>query len=260
MKKLQLKSVKYSQRTGQECRMDSPNVTEDVLFMQDNLVIGFYLKSVSKEFDELSEYCNQEFLSHRVPKSDMRRSSGLFDHEKEVMQYSTILGYVPPKPHMKRNYSNFSSVHRKKQASGFIIGMIKLAQLCEKKIQEISPALWRQHEEGVLAQADKRFMLSESYTSSISNFNISARYHVDTGNCQGSVNSIVTKRRNATGGYLHIPEYGACIEQSDNSLLVYPAWLNMHGVTPIVKTHPTGYRNSLIFYSLRGSHQAQKGK
>jgi hypothetical protein len=32
--------------------------------------------------------------------------------------------------------------------------------------------------------------------------------------------------------------------------LVYPAWRNRHGVTPIVPTHQGGYRNSHVWYAL----------
>jgi hypothetical protein len=34
-------------------------------------------------------------------------------------------------------------------------------------------------------------------------------------------------------------------------MLVYPAWRNVHGVTPIVQTATGGYRNSFIFYPLK---------
>lgn len=53
------------------------------------------------------------------------------------------------------------------------------------------------------------------------------------------------------GGDLHIPDYGATIGQQDNSILVYPAWRNVHGVTPIIPTFEGGYRNSLVFYPLK---------
>ena len=45
-------------------------------------------------------------------------------------------------------------------------------------------------------------------------------------------------------------DYDACFNQTDNSLLVYPAWRNRHGVTPIVPTHQGGYRNSHVWYAL----------
>jgi hypothetical protein len=89
------------------------------------------------------------------------------------------------------------------------------------------------------------------FTSSISNFNISAPFHRDTGNIVGTVNIILTKRNNANGGCLNVPDYNLTFEQADNSMLVYPAWRNVHGVTPIKPIAEDGYRNSLIFYPLK---------
>jgi hypothetical protein len=34
-------------------------------------------------------------------------------------------------------------------------------------------------------------------------------------------------------------------------MLVYPAWRNVHGVTPIIPLKEGGYRNSLVFYPLK---------
>ena len=67
----------------------------------------------------------------------------------------------------------------------------------------------------------------------------------------GAVNVILTKRNNSSGGSLNVPDYNVTFEQADNSMLVYPAWKNIHGVTPIIKTSEYGYRNSLIFYPLK---------
>ena len=53
------------------------------------------------------------------------------------------------------------------------------------------------------------------------------------------------------GGCLNVPDYNATFEQADNSMLVYPAWRNVHGVTPIKPIAEGGYRNSLIFYPLK---------
>ena len=39
---------------------------------------------------------------------------------------------------------------------------------------------------------------------------------------------------------------------TNNSILVYPAWYNIHGVTKIIKHNEDAYRNSLIFYPLSG--------
>ena len=97
----------------------------------------------------------------------------------------------------------------------------------------------------------KDWKFGNMFTSSISNFNISAPFHRDTGNLEGTVNIILTKRNNANGGCLNVPDYNATFEQADNSMLVYPAWRNVHGVTPIKPIAENGYRNSLIFYPLK---------
>jgi len=62
---------------------------------------------------------------------------------------------------------------------------------------------------------------------------------------------IITKRLNAKGGNLYVPDYGAVMDSADNSMLVYPAWKNIHAVTPIIPLHEGGYRNSLVFYPLK---------
>lgn len=62
---------------------------------------------------------------------------------------------------------------------------------------------------------------------------------------------IIAKKQNATGGNTTVPDYGATMDSCDNSMLVYPAWKNVHGVTPIIETFEGGYRNSLVFYPLK---------
>jgi len=65
------------------------------------------------------------------------------------------------------------------------------------------------------------------------------------------VNVIIAKREGSRGGNTTVPDYGATFGSFDNSMLVYPAWRNLHGVTPIVPTEPNGYRNTLVFYPLK---------
>jgi hypothetical protein len=103
----------------------------------------------------------------------------------------------------------------------------------------------------IFSEMDDKWKLGNMFTSSISNYNISAPFHRDTGNIKNTVNVIITKRKNSTGGNLHIPDYNATVDQCDGSMLVYPAWRNVHGVTPIHATHDGGYRNSLVFYPLK---------
>jgi hypothetical protein len=161
-----------------------------------------------------------------------------------------LLGSIPPKPMVRRPYPTISVVHREKTAQTFIKAMLLLAKESELLIKEILP---KQYEQQVKLFEDvfEKWRFGNLFTSSISNYNISAPFHRDTGNIVGAVNVIICKKHNSKGGDLHIPDYNATIGQQDNSILVYPAWRNVHGVTPIIPIHEGGYRNSLIFYPLK---------
>jgi len=125
-----------------------------------------------------------------------------------------------------------------------------LARESEQIIADIMPEQYESQMK-VFSNVDDKYKVGRLFSSSISNYNISAPFHRDTANIPNTVNAIITKRKNSTGGNLCVPDYNAVIDQCDNSLLVYPAWRNVHGVTPIVPTFEGGYRNSLVFYPLK---------
>lgn len=250
MKKIELKPTKHDFKIGETCKFIEPNVKEDAIFYSDGKPIGFYISKIEGRFKELIEIANQELLSDRVPKSEMRRSSGLREDGLDVKQYSTIIGSCPPKPHMRRPYPSMSSVHGVKSAQTFIKAMIMACGESEKLIKEILPEQY-QKQASEMSLVDEQWKFGKLFTSSISNFNIPAAYHQDHANVRNTVNVIITKRKNSKGGCLNVPDYDATIEQADNSILVYPAWRNMHGVTPIIQTQSGGYRNSLVFYALK---------
>jgi hypothetical protein len=243
MKRIDLAVRVHDVKIGDKCPYIDPNICEDSVFYLDGKAVGFYIQSVEGKIKQYLEIANQEFLSNRVPKSKMGRTNG-------VSQYSTIIGSVPPRPHMLRPYGSICSVHGVKSAQTFIKSMILACREGEQIIKDIIP---EQHniQKNIFSEVKDKWKLSELYTSSISNFNISAQYHRDTGNFQNTVNIILTKRLNSKGGCLNVPDFGATIEQKDNSMLVYPAWMSVHGVTPIQPTHEGGYRNSFIFYPLK---------
>jgi hypothetical protein len=257
MKRIDLIEVKHSRKIGEACEYIEPNVTEDGIFYADGKPIGFYLTKMPEKMCKLADLANAELKTKSVPKTVMTRQipdgkndNGTYKYRNSVEQYSTILGSVPPKPHMKRAYPTISSVHSVKSAQTFIKAMLLLAKESEQLIKEILPNQYEQQIE-LFKQVPDKWKFGNLFTSSISNYNISAPFHRDAGNIVGAVNVIICKQKNAKGGDLHIPDYDATIGQVDNSILVYPAWRNMHGVTPIIPTFKDGYRNSLVFYPLK---------
>lgn len=260
MKKIELIQKEHNIKVGDKCPTITPNVTEDCLFIANNEVIGFYIRNIgdySEKALKLVELANKELQSSKVPKTEMQRPKMLgFDEngkgivDRGVKQFSAILGGVPAKPHMRRPYNTISSVHSVKTAQTFIKAMVGLAVESENIIKNIAPELYNKQLE-IFKNVMPEYKFANLFTSSISNFNISAPYHRDTGNIPNTVNVIITKRLNSNGGNLNVPDYGATIDQCNNSMLVYPAWRNIHGVTPIIPTFEGGYRNSLVFYPLR---------
>lgn len=256
MKKIELTPIPHNVKVGDQCGQITPNITEDCIFTYEGQPIGFYMRSLTDKGQQLANIANHELRSKNVPKTmmDRKRPDGLDENGKKkylvVSQYSTIIGSVPPKPHMRRPYPTISSVHGVKSAQTFIKAMLMLCKESEGIIRDIMPEQYEAQKK-LLERTDKKWRFGELFTSSISNYNIPAPFHRDAANIIGAVNVIITKRENSIGGNLNIPDYGATIDQCDNSILVYPAWRNMHGVTPIEPTKEGGYRNSLVFYPLK---------
>lgn len=253
-----LRQVEHSVKIGQKTTIIEPNIVDDCLFVDEQgAIVGFYLTKLPSRAEKFLKIANNEFNSNRVPKSVMNRSSSIMRGYEEsgksgkpdVNQMSAILGGVPPRPHMRRPYPSISSVHGNPQANNFIKAMLGLSRETTSIINQHMPEVAKLQKDNI-AKADKNFQFGDLFTSAICNYNISVAYHRDTGNLKRSVNAIYTKRKNSTGGSLHVPDHNACIEQADNSLLVYPAWRNVHGVTPIELSSKHGYRNSLVFYAL----------
>lgn len=260
MKQLELVQIPHNVKIGDVCGDIEPNITEDTLFLADGVPVGFYIKELTGKIKQLADVANTELLSSRVPKTEMSRGpqgnkAAKIAREKAginlVTQYSTILGSIPPKPHMKRAYPSISSVHQVPSAQNFIKAMLLLCKESEKLIQQITPKIYETQKRIITEKVPPKFRFGELFTSSISNFNIPAPFHRDVGNLEGCVNVIIAKKHNARGGNTTVPDYGATIDSRDNSMLVYPAWRNVHGVTPIRPTAEGGYRNSLVFYPLK---------
>ena len=266
MKTIKLKQVEHNVKVGKNCPYIEPNITKSCLLEVDGEIIGFYIEDVAKHSKKLSKLlsvANKEFRSDRVPKTYLDRMSTITNEadkskshvraESRVLgcsQWSTIIGSIPPNAVMRRPYPNKSQVHKVKEAQLYIKAMLATAYESEKIIQKLTPHIHEKQVE-VLSDVDKKWKFGNLWTGSISNFNIAASFHRDTGNIKGAVNVILTKRNNSKGGCLNVPDYNVTFEQKDNSMLVYPAWKNIHGVTPIKQTHETGYRNSLIFYPIK---------
>jgi hypothetical protein len=260
MNTTELQNYPNNVKVGDVCSDVQPNITESTIFTINGEVVGFYLKKIPERLEKFIGVANAEFLTDRVPKETMNRGpvgSNKWKAEQEasgikpVQQYSTILGSCAPKPHMRLPYPRMAMVHQQQSARTFVKAMLLACNEAEKAIAEICPELYEKQLNIINEKVPPKWRFGKLFTSSISNFNIAASYHRDAGNLEGCANVIITKRHNARGGNLTVPDYGVTMDSCDNSMLVYPAWRNIHGVTPIRPTEEGGYRNSLIFYPLK---------
>jgi len=257
MKTVHLQKVAHAFKINDEPAERPPTLFEDTMFIgEEGKPIGFYLAKLPERLQALVNIADAELNSDRVPKSLMERKQPMGKgpdgkmQYRIVDQYSCILGSIPPKPHMRRGYPNRSAVHTVASARTFVKAMIKAGTEALGIVEQAAPEVYAMHREAVLRRVPEKWRFAELFSSSISNCNIAARMHQDNLNVKGGINAIITKRRNAIGGNLFVPDYDTTFNSADNSLLVYPAWRNLHGVTPIVPTHPGGYRNSLVWYAL----------
>jgi hypothetical protein len=254
MKRIDLIQVEHNRKIGEECPYIEPNITEDCIFYDNGEPIGFYLNKMPEKMCKLSDLANAEFQSKNVKKegrlgAGSKSVSG--NKERPVMEgCSAILGAVPPKPYIGRPFASISSRHNDKKSQTFIKAMLLLAKESELLIKELLPKQYEQQIE-LFKDVNEKWKFGNLFTSSVSNLNVPVNFHIDKNNIVGSVNVIICKKFNSKGGDLHVPDYNATIGQKDNSILVYPAWKNVHGVTPIIPTHKGGYRNSLVFYPLK---------
>jgi len=251
MQRLDLQLVNHNAKVGTKCPDKEPNIKNDTLFYFEGELVGFFIREIEKfnpKISALADLANAELRSSRVPKSIMDRNIWVQDSCK---QYSCIIGSIPPKNAMRRGYPSKSSVHMVESAAKFIKSMTILCRESEDLIAKLSPNIFSNQIKLIEENVPEKFRFGRMFTSSISNYNIAADIHIDKRNIPGCVNIIITKRFNADGGNLHVPDFDLTIDSANNSMLVYPAWRNLHGVTPIKAKSKDGYRNSLIFYPLK---------
>ena len=63
-------------------------------------------------------------------------------------------------------------------------------------IRELAPELYDCHQKAVLDSVSKKWRFADSFTSTISNSNISVDIHQDNLNVKNAINVILIKRRN----------------------------------------------------------------
>lgn len=161
---------------------------------------------------------------------------------------SRIFGYSPRNT-IRKDYCSATRLAYEQPLEHTVITSLglEISKLYEKYL----PQKYKEHSDKV----DKDFSLdwritNTPFTSGIVNKNNPLNYHFDTGNIKNMYSNMIVFKKGVEGGYLSCPEYNVAFEVADNTLIFFDGQKILHGVTPIKKVHPKGYRYSIVYYTL----------
>lgn len=165
-----------------------------------------------------------------------------------LVSNSTVFGYMPRRV-LLADYCHASSMASKFPKQHYIITSF-LKEL-ENVYEEYFPETYERHKQIIKERIKDEWKMDNSvFTSGIVNKNNQLKYHHDRGNFKGVLSNMVCFKKGVKGGRLSIPEYDIKLEISDNTLVIFDGQEILHGVTPIKKTHPKGYRYTIVYYSM----------
>lgn len=97
--------------------------------------------------------------------------------------------------------------------------------------------------------SDEWRLAGSPWTGGVVNFDAPLPYHKDANNLP-VWSAMVGFRRGVRGGYLSLPEYGVSLPIRDGDVLFFAGWDIVHGVTPLTRVQPDGYRITIVYYSV----------
>lgn len=163
---------------------------------------------------------------------------------------SATFGYRPRKPMMSQEGCVLTAFNRDFPSSAAFLS--HYSEVLSSQLRHIFPEVAEQGQEMInKVYDDWRLSKSSLWTSGVINRLSQLPYHRDGNNFDAwSVMPVI--RRNTVGGGLHIPEYGVTYAARDSTVAAFYGKRLVHGVTPMRKTSPDGYRISIVFYALQG--------
>jgi hypothetical protein len=153
-----------------------------------------------------------------------------------------------PRNRLKNNFCGPASLAREDAEAH--AALAHAAGMVLRAYEKYNPALAQRHERLARGVRPEWRLEGTAFTSGIVNRDSPLPYHFDTGNFKGVWSGMLGFKRDVEGGYLAVPEYDVAFEIADQSLLLFDGQGLLHGVTPFVKTRGTGYRFTVVYYSL----------
>jgi hypothetical protein len=162
---------------------------------------------------------------------------------------SRVFGWSPRRPVQRReacNSTSFAKEQPRQQATLDAWAVKLLGQL-----RELDPSI-ADHDEATMREVLPEWrMAGTTWTSGVVNQNSQLPYHRDGFNFP-TWSAMPVLRRGVAGGHLHLPEYDLTVPCRDGWGVFFCGQQLVHGVTPMRRTAPDGYRYSVVYYALRG--------
>lgn len=165
-----------------------------------------------------------------------------------MLSTSRTIGYLP-RHNLRRDYCSAAGLERDNPQAHELV--LRYAKQVSTYYQQYNPDLYAEHQRQIERVLPEYTVRDSVFTSGIINKNNPLPYHHDTGNFKDVWSNMLVFKHKVEGGHLAVPEYDACFELKNNSLLMFDGQSLIHGVTPIRKKSREGHRFSIVFYSLQ---------
>ena len=191
-------------------------------------------------------------LEERLPKAVAALRSIRYANDPRTMgmlSNSRTFGYAPKLP--LRFDETCRSASLAAEAPVAHEAIASLAHVVEDYYQRFNADLYRQHAR-VVEKVLPEWRLDQGvFTSGIINENNRLPYHFDRGNFADVWSNMLVFKRSCVGGELVCPELDLCFRLRDHSLFMFDGQGILHGVSPFRLVRTSGYRYSVVFYSLK---------
>jgi 2-oxoglutarate-Fe(II)-dependent dioxygenase family protein len=232
--RIEIDLADYKMRSAQESDYHTLATESTLIYEGDTLMIAYV---------ELDLDCTQivETLQRIHYEKDFRTDG--------LPTTSRIFGFMPRNV-LRKDFCSATKLAKDAPADHAVI--TDYAAKVADYYRDLNPALYEKHLEATDQHVVGDYRVKDSpFTSGIINKNNPLKYHFDTGNFRDVWSCMLVFKRDISGGYLSVPQYGLGFQLKHNSLFMFDGQSLLHGVTPIKKDSPRAFRYSIVYYSLR---------
>lgn len=165
-----------------------------------------------------------------------------------VPTQSSVFGSLP-RHAIRNDFCRFSEKSRK-EPEHFVVAF-EFANYVAKLYRKELPEAYARNLQLIRENVHPDWLPGDHpFTTCNFNINHAIRYHRDTGNFRNVFSNVLILKEGIEGGELVFSEFRIALAQDDGALGIFDGQKWVHGVLPIARKKPDGYRASIVFYAL----------